>query len=428
MAKRTETGPDIILDKESPEEQEEGSLRFYTARRYSAKKTERLASESDKDKLEQIREKIGLTKKHWIDSRQFGDDNRPDEFKTYAYYENLERDNKDRVKEQWLIEELEEDMRDIIRYAKNIGVKLTRDRFPDIDDIYIRSSLKAKGWNERRSDVAGLAHLNEMEFIPYDDKVVRQKLEIHELVHNASKNKIFIDTNGGRRISRGLNLEKDGSPRFRYLNEALTELTAQKIIQEKHHTTRGGSYEMETEFTKALIHDIAERLNGKDTTALSNEEILKSSFFGDKIKSRNEMSIGSKFRLKIDNFKGNIKTKINQKMSAILSDATGFGIKFGKDYNPPTLPPEQRFTDEEILNYFQAGMFNGDRRCLNIIRNIYGKENMKALAHMGTDREKIADLAHSFGLDDLAYKMGGYIDKPKATQNNKENNIATMAG
>jgi len=406
----------ILLSKNGQMEPEHGSLRFYPARKISRRKAEWAGLDPDKDKKEQVREKIRQAKQDAIDNRKFGEDKkRPEELKHSIYLERVAEDERDRKKEAWLVEELEEDMRDIIKYADSIGVKLTRENFPLMDDIYVR---KEPMECDDESRVVGTAPTNEMEFMDFPDELQRRQIEVHELVHNSSRKKIVVDVDGPTTVSSGLhndnsvyiynkkNADKNGD--FRYLNEALTELTARKVITARLGRCNNGSYDMPVEFVKALVRDMTEKLNGKDKAACAKEDIVASEFFGKKLALRKESGLGEKSRHHLEKMRAGLADASVRTFASILSKATGIPlqVKTKKVEWSPRLSPQESFTEEEIMGYFQAGMFNGDRRCLKIVRDIYGEDALKGLSRMEKmNRRNIQELAHTFGLEDLEKKF-----------------------
>lgn len=185
-------------------------------------------------------------------------------------------------------------------------------------------------------------------------------------------------------------------------NEGLTEITTRQILRKKYLETTSTAYRSEMLFIEGLVHDIAEKLNGKDLTALANEKILSSEFFGEKIRLSKERESEEKFRLWFEN----LADRLGIKKENRIAISKVLDIEVSSDEEPDLAEKNKGlFTDEEILGYFQTGMFNGDRKCLKIIYYIYGKEKWKALIHMGTAPKQISELALDFGLNETAKKI-----------------------
>lgn len=319
--------PEPLLPRRTAAEQEENSFRFYTPRRMP-KEYRNLKEKKIKSKTKQVERMIADRKKDVMEYRHF---------------------EKNSEKNPEIAEELEGCKSDIIEFAAGIGVDLTMDRFPSAADIYLHDEIGDKG-------TEGQSYWNEMELKGSYDKTTRISRALHELIHMASRKKIYVDALDAKHISSGLLMENGG---FGSLNEGLTEMTAQQIMWEKYDGIANISYKYQLMFIGGLVKDITDRLNGKEfDPAATRAEYFQ---------------------------KGSVRKE-----------------------GSPAPDPERQFTEKEILGYFQAGMFDGDRRCLRIIADIYGAERFRALSQMGEECEENCDLAESFGLHETARQMEKY--------------------
>jgi len=324
---RPETKPESLLPPKSAEEQEENSFRFYTARRMP-KEYRNLKEKKVKGKIKQVERMIESRKQDVVE------------------YRNLDMKSE---KNPEIIGELEACKEDIIEFADGIGVTLTMERFPAVDDIYLQDEIGEKG-------TEGQSYWNEMELKKSHDKTIRISRALHELIHMASKKKIYVDALDAKHISSGFLME---SGRFGSFNEGLTEMTAQQIMQEKYGGLANISYKYQLMFIGGLVKDITGRLNGEEFDPAA----VRSKYFKD-----------------------------------------GLAQKEGS----PAPDPGRRFTEKEILGYFQAGMFDGDRRSLKIIADVYGADRFESLAQLGEEFEENYDLADDFGLHETARQMERY--------------------
>ncbi len=252
-----------------------------------------------------------------------------------------------------LVNELNQCIDRITRFAQSVGVRLTRERFPAINDIHMRAGSKTEG-------TTGESKLNEMEFVGDDTEEIRISRAQHELIHMACKYKYFVDGFRTKQIVGGLTSEKGANLSF---EEGLTELTNEQISLENGMRIAEPAYECQMILISTLVRDITEKLNSCSLEELSRFSKTGSADFQNKIK----------------------------KITATSEEERG-----------------ERFTKREILGYFQAGMFHGDRACLNLIGSIYGKDKKDAISKMKDEPQDIARLAKDFGFNDAAETMALY--------------------
>ena len=163
--------------------------------------------------------------------------------------------------------EIEKSKKRIIKLGEELGLDL-ESRLTENEDIHL---LATREYKKRFENYTGAGHVALNEVFARRDRGRVQSEAIrriqHELLHMASKRRVFIEKDKIDVHSLGYASTKNRD--FEFFNEGLTELTNQKLYLDEGICAPDTSYVEEVIFVSELVRDIAEKSD------LSYEDIFK---------------------------------------------------------------------------------------------------------------------------------------------------------
>lgn len=282
--------------------------------------------------------------------------------------------NEDR-KTPEIIEEIEQRKKWISEFGKKIGLPDLKNRLTKTSNIYL---LSEKTFKECAPDPFSAGQIDLNEIVIKKRRLDLNYLDIqHELVHSGCVSSIYFEKKpdgSGKyqfdNIRSGYGSLKE-SGKLHFFNESMVDATTLQMYFENSNNF----------------------LNDADCGCI-NEIILLSELIKD------------------------ITEKIKEKAREISSENSEEKMKEFIKIIPQYINGQQRektkeefenvaknLTKEETLAHLQRGMFEGERKYLKIINNIYGKEAFNALVDMTHDKKNIIEIAKLFGLDEVENKI-----------------------